>query len=1054
MSLIKLLVTALWLRNRARTGFLLLAMVTASCLVVWLVGGYQSLFSEGMKNNPRPLGVYDLKVGRPAPKRGGPSGAGPIFSPLSRSTGGSGAARGTQPSGSGPGDPRMGGPGMRGPRGGEQRRQFDPYESARDADGLLVLKRLGEEVPAHLRVKLQKADTDGDGVLSLTEERTLYPEGDSSGEQSTGSSDPSPRDRGMRGGPQPIAAEVVNGIRSDPQVTLCDRMREVQAFLFSPKGKQSATLRRQADDDVGSGANVPEGIDPTLHHRGLAAYRAVMGTPAGLGSPLTGTDAEKAPIDLEEGHWFTDNTDTTCEAVLSRPAAERWGVALGDPIWVLTRQSDEFQLTVVGILDEEEQSLLYIPIELANRIAGNSQVDSLGIVLAKGVTAESFRRRWSDSLGITPETDRQPGAMAIVTNEELAAEKQAQSSGEDRKIGAVCGMFLAVLASMMIVFTALSIGVEERRRQIALARSIALSRLQVAGVTVAESLFLAIPGWLGGLLAGWLILKCFSGKSFHLNGTMAALSFLCAVVGSLLAAFVPALKACAVHPTEAAAAARGKTAERPKVTTLAAFTIVGLAFVAVDLWMIFAAAAHESDRAAAHSTLGLILLAAGALLLIPTLIRLSEGLLLPVLARTFGFDATIFAGELSTHTRRSAAVVSMLAIGGGLFVLMQVWGYSMLGPFLPNDQMPDAFASFFPVGLDEEHRQKLRALPAINRDQFQSVTLEQAALSLEEGSGGQFANVIVFGMDVDRSFAGNNPLVRLKLKQGSMNNALEAMKTGRGVVINDALTVDYGLKMGDTLKLIDPKNPGRILEYPIVGVTVFDGWQWLCKTGGLRRNFGRSGGIVFASHNVIRDDYHKTDDSAFFWFNLHGSADEQGLIEQLDTLATENYRAVGDERLGRSAYCKLSTRRSLRESIRGRADTVIRGLSTMPLVTLALMSIALVAVMVNSVRERRRWFGMMRAIGVQRAWLFKMILCESILLGLTSALAALVFGCIAAVGILRLAPPMFGVADPSLIFPVRGLLFGLGLLALLTTAAALFPAYRVSRGDPLSMMED
>ena len=34
------------------------------------------------------------------------------------------------------------------------------------------------------------------------------------------------------------------------------------------------------------------------------------------------------------------------------------------------------------------------------------------------------------------------------------------------------------------------------------------------------------------------------------------------------------------------------------------------------------------------------------------------------------------------------------------------------------------------------------------------------------------------------------------------------------------------------------------------------------------------------------------------------------------------------------------------------------------------------------------------------------------------------------------------------------LLFGLGLLALLTTAAALFPAYRVSRGDPLSMMED
>ena len=1120
MRLIKLLVTAIWLRNPVRTVFLLLAIVTASCLVVWLVGGYQSLFSEGRKNNPRPLGVYDLKVERAATGRGGPGrqggpggrGGGPMFSPLAKSftRPGSAAREGRQGTHGTPGTEKEAGRGQnrgqnRGPRRGpgsepgkgqgrgEPRRQFDPFLNARGADGVLVLERLGDDVPAHLRAKLNRADIDGDGVLSLAEERTLYPEGNEAPGTAGDAPEPSGKTarRGHESGTIPI--DVIDGIDNDPRVALCDCMREVQAFCFSPKEKRNSMARGQIRDQIRdqspsapSNLSVPQGIDPVLHRQGLIAYRAVMGIPAGLGSPLIGTNAKKAPIDLEKGRWFTNNTEAAYEAVLSKPAASRFGVETGDPIWVLTRRSEEFQLTVIGILDDEEQSTFYIPKELADRIAGNSEVDSLGIALAKGETAESFHRRWGKQLGISSDSDEQAatgtgaitGAITIVTNDDIIAKRQADSSSGGMKIQALSGAFLAILSSMMIIFTALSIGVEERRRQIALARSVALSRAQIAVVTIAESLFLAIPGWLGGLLAGWLILKGFSNQSFRLNGTMIAMSFLCAVIGSLAAAFVPLLKACAVRPLEAIVATQSRMAVRPNKSALTIVTVIAVALIGADLGIIYGVAGNNSDQAAPRLGTGLLLLAAGTLLLIPALIRFSESIFLPILAKVLGFDTTIFANELSTHTRRGTAVVSMLAIGGGLFVLMQVWGYSMLGPFLPNDQMPDAFASFFPVGLDAEYCQKMRDLPEINSDQFQKVTLEQAALSWDNGGEGQaantaappsanasanaFANVIVFGMDVDSSFVGSTPLVRLKLKQGSLTTALEAMKTGRGVVINDALTVDYGLKLGDTLKLIDPKNPGRVLEYPIVGVTTFDGWQWLSKTGGLRRNFGRSGGIAFASDRVIRDDYQKGNNSAFFWFNLSGSANgtnsansaiEQALTEKLDALAIENYRALGDKKLGNTAYCKLSTRQSLRESIASRADNVIRGLSTMPLVTLALMSIALVAVMVNSVRQRRRWFGIMRAIGVERAWLFKMILAESILLGLTSALAALIFGGVAAAGILRLAPPMFGVANPTMILPVQGLAWGLGLLLTLTIAAAIVPAYQASRSEILAMIE-
>ena len=226
----------------------------------------------------------------------------------------------------------------------------------------------------------------------------------------------------------------------------------------------------------------------------------------------------------------------------------------------------------------------------------------------------------------------------------------------------------------------------------------------------------------------------------------------------------------------------------------------------------------------------------------------------------------------------------MLAIGGGLFTLMQIWGYSMLGPFLPNTQMPDVFAAFLPAGLTPENAELVRSLPQIKPGEFEPVAIEQAAFAPEtipSGRGGEFANVVLFGMDVQRGYAGPNRLVHLKFLEGDAAEAFAALETGRGVIVNDALKIDYGFQLGDTLKLCDPKQNSRVLEYPIVGIVAFNGWQWLSKTSGVRRNYGRSGGMVFASDRLIRDDYHLTD-TGYFWFNLKEGTDLSGLETALE----------------------------------------------------------------------------------------------------------------------------------------------------------------------------
>lgn len=1098
IRLIRLLAGAELTRNQPRAALLLGAIIAASSLVVWTVGGYQALFTEAFQNDSPALGRYDLIIdaeeNRPGAKGGpgqgdlrGGSFPGPLSRPKSSPHNSPDRKEGSQRSlessdkNGGLARPLLhGGPRVAGGAGGfgvSKRPKYDPFESARVLDGSLDLARLSDEVPAHIRAKLERADSDHNGILTFAEERTLYPNADN---------EPMEKNREHGEKEAALSDALIEALRADESVRSLDRQRQVRAFLFSPTARPTAFAADNSADNITDhiaghrkesaensqaegGETAPAGIDPELHRRGLAAYRAVMGTPMALGSTLIGTDAGAPPFELEAGRWFRPEEngpeENVSEAAVGKSFAERFRVKPGDRLWLLTDR-DEFQLEVVGLLDTENDLGVYVPLRFADQIAPQSAgtVDTLGVVLTGADKIEPFQKKWREKLAsISP-------SLSVTSNaEEQKRRLKRFAENNTFRLQAATGTLLAIFTSAMIIFTALSIGIEQRRRKIALLRSIGLSKRQIAGAVFAESLFLAIPGWLGGLLAGWLILIFATGKPFGLNASVVGFSLLCAVVGSFGAAFFPMRTACRVEPLEAFAVARetspaaGDVSARRRLR-LGLFAL-GSAFIGLDLALIYFMPIDTARRGALHSGVGTLALALGVLFLMPTLVRLAERCLLPILASLLRFDRTICATELSSHLRRTVAVAAMLAIGGGLFVLTQVWGYSMLRPFLPNRQMPDAFVAFMPVGLNAESVQKLKGLACVRSDRFEPVAVEQAAFapgSVVEGSmGGQFANVIFFGMDPDRAFAGKKPLVTLDFIEGEPAAAFEAMKTGRGVVINDAVTVDYGLKLGDTLRVCDPKNPARILEYPIVGVTKFNGWQWLSKTGAVRRHFGRSGGIVFASDKWVRDDFH-LDPPSYFWFDTVEGTDWLRLESELDALAERNFKAASSEqeknengssvRSGNTAYAKLSTRDSLYRSIAGRADNVIWGMSVMPLMTLVLTSIALVAVTVNSVRARRRSFGILRAVGVERSKLVRMVLAESILLGLTAACASLLFGIPAAAGALKLGDGMFGTSAPAMILPWRGLLTGLGTLVALTVAASLASAIRLGRAEPLDLL--
>lgn len=1069
-------------RQKRRLLFVLLAIAASSCLVVWTIGGFNALFMDETTQEANFLGKYDLRIASAEFSPGGAAArGGQIDSPMNKSTY---DLDKKEPAGKkAPVDPAAA-PNTDEAHGAEDTGREFVSPTSRDAYG----------APLSYESTDSAAESSNASDAAETSEKGAEKDSDKGAEKAKKAAKGKERRGGKGGGllaalkelsAAAISPETIAAIRQDEKVALCDEISVLRMYVYSPGTDSSILDDPDAVDENGrptvkrslaaaeTVADAPKGVDPELHRRAFAAYRSTMGTALGRGTFFQSTTASEAPFELEDGRWFRGKDASGLparEAVLTTDGAKQFKAKVGDKLILLgvaslIGKTVEYQVDVVGIVDDPEQSGFYISHDFGAEIAASSGVPAATVALAvklRGCTVEEFRSAWNEKFA--------SANLASTTREEIVqARLEAFKQDQSFKYQAASGALLASLAALLIVFTALNTSVDELRRLIAFYRVSGLTRSQVALSILAEGLILAIPGWIAGMIAGWALVYIVSEKPTGLNWDTVGFSFLCTVVGAIVAALYPMFQSARVKPLEALGIRTGTIpyakARRRQTAILILLAIVGGGLILGDATLIRYSTIDTMKRAAIHSGIGVLSLAVGVVCLLPLAIRLAELVVGPVMAFILRFDSRLIRRELSGNAGRVAAVAIALSVGGGLFTTMQIWGYSMLEPFLPGKGTPDAFAAFLPNGLRPEGVEELKNLPCVDPERFMPVAVEQAAFAEDSipdvASKSKFANVVFFGVDPSRAFSKKDPLVGLRFRQGTRDAAREAMQSGRGVVVTDSLSVDFKLNLGDTLKVTHPREPGKILEYPIVGVVAFEGWQWLSKTSGVRRNFGRSGGIVFAREGIVADDFELSRRS-YFWFDgPGGSAVDYSKTEALcDRLArktlsldlAEEGKSV-PETASQTAYVKLSTRKSLTDSIMGRADKVIWGLSKTPLTTLVIASIAVIGAVANSVRSRRWQFGVMRALGLTRWAIARMILVEAVLIGTVASATSFFFGFLAAQGALKLGRSMFGTFDPPLILPFGGLMLGLALTLTLCVAAALYPALRTGYAEPLRLLQ-
>ncbi|MDO4629976.1 MAG: FtsX-like permease family protein, partial [Planctomycetia bacterium] len=148
---------------------------------------------------------------------------------------------------------------------------------------------------------------------------------------------------------------------------------------------------------------------------------------------------------------------------------------------------------------------------------------------------------------------------------------------------------------------------------------------------------------------------------------------------------------------------------------------------------------------------------------------------------------------------------------------------------------------------------------------------------------------------------------------------------------------------------------------------------------------------------------------------------------------------------------QIATVESLNGSLGSRAGNVIDMMTKMPLIMLVISTIAVLNTMVVSVFTRRWEMGVLRACGVTRGGLIRLILAESVLIGCCAIVMSFLFGVFYSWLLIHITS-MFGVVTPPLIIPWSKVGFGFGFAVLLCVAASIYPAFQIGLREPVELL--
>jgi putative ABC transport system permease protein len=780
-------------------------------------------------------------------------------------------------------------------------------------------------------------------------------------------------------------------------------------------GTGRADLRVSALQETGLHADTIDTIRGTDGVRAAAPAierRTYLGPEVGPGDalpePVTvlGIDvaSEVAVRDLPLVAGEALTAGQTTHVLVSESLARQDGLSVGSRMTV-QGAGERLRLTVVGILAGEgpipgpDGRTVVMPLDASMLVFDTDGVTRIDVALADRATTTAVTTAFEGRLLSEP--------YRVTTPADTAAALRA-STADFQGLTALIAA-IALFAAALLILNTLSMTVVERRREVGLLRAAGATRSQITRVVLLQAAVLGSLGSILGIALGLVMASLVTPSigdlgAVALDGTLldprsVVLALVIGVGVTVVAALEPARRAGRISPVEALSPRWDGSGER---RTGIGWLVVVAALVATVGLVAWPSVGGAPGLVRAVVVYGLLL--AGILSLpfiLPAIVRIGGLPFRPVVM----LEERLARNGLVRDPARAVLTVGALTVAlamlvalGGMSDQVRRAAAAWLDDVVPGDLV---LTSIRPVGLDEGADALLADLDGVERISPIG-TFEMAA------NGTRIDAAAVVGSDLADDG-------RLRFVAGDRVTALPALDAGGVLILPERLADRLGASVGDTVTA--PDGAGGALELEVVGIvertvpgpageTALVGW------GDATDHLGVLGADVFA---------------------VRFAPDATG--EQRDALAAE----------ARSFALEAVPLDRIDGAIGDVLGRVFGLFDALAIIAVVVAALGIVNTLSMNVLERVREIGILRAAGMTRSQVWRMVVVEAGIFGVAGAALGSIIGIVAGTAMVVLAG---GRLDLASVIPAGAIALAFVLGIALAMLAAAYPA-RIAAGLPI-----